>query len=83
MPPYVVSTQFVLPVRVLRVEIFFDTSEVELGISFWTWHDFSLAKGTNSFGCLCFSLNGDFSILRTQRQLLVTPWSVRLSMSQG
>ena len=27
-PPYVASTQFILPVKVLRVEIFFDTSEM-------------------------------------------------------
>lgn len=37
-------TQFILPMRkkVLRVEMFLNTSDVELAVSFWTFRDISL-----------------------------------------
>lgn len=47
MTPYMASTQFILPLRV-SVEILFYTSQMELGISFWTCHNFRLTEGTNS-----------------------------------
>lgn len=52
MPPCVASTRFILPVSISELKYFFGTSEMELGISFWTCYDFNFAKDKNSAGCL-------------------------------
>lgn len=51
MLPYVASIQFILPVSV-RAEIFSDTNELGLEVSFWICQNFTLANSTKSTGCV-------------------------------